>query len=1017
MKKFLHRTGSLFLVCALLCSAGINALASDALGDDLTERDTLLNEATALSTNVFWSTSYSDLRTENLITYTPNERVTPIVTYGGVLTACNTISATAKALESQGHRVVAGINGDFYNVGTGLPIGLVMTDGQIRSSDGGYYAIGFRKDGTAVLGKPGVKVTADLGYQATDSAGYSTQVIRQLTGINKARVSTGGIYLYTYDFNGKHTTGNTEPGVDVLCTIQDGALSIGDALTVTVDQVMEASSATAIGPNQVVLSVNLKSTPYFIDAVRNLPIGTTVTFSATAADSQWDDVENAVGALYSLVENGGVVSGLPKDVNPRTAVGQKADGTLVFYTIDGRKSGHSIGASMTQVAARLIELGCVSAMCLDGGGSTTLTVTEPDSTAAKTVNTPSGGRERAVSNQIFLVANNEGTDNLSHFYVNADHPYVLAGSKVNISASAVDTNYIPMERSCDLDADAGSLDGHVLTTPSSGGTVTVTAEGGGKSGSTQVYAVTEPDSITVRSGAAAVSELSVAPGTSAALTASALYRHQALKADPEAFTWSVSGNIGTVSPSGVFTATAPGTGVLTVSAGGKSAQVQITVSKIALATVEDFERSDLFTLFTDTGSGLSMTQATDAEHVRMGRGAGKLAYALSADGTAMLASYRSFSSVYSRLNLWVYGDGSGNTLSLLTSDGGMETATEAAVLDFTGWRQISVALPAGTSVLTGLKISGVPVFSVDEMGYETVTYPNGVGAVYLDEIVASYGDIVDGAAPVVTAALDSEGWNVTGVVRDAVDDVPAKTAVSVRCNGKTMDFSYDAVKGTLTVALPETAESHEAMRVTVTAKDASGNIARASVDVPSSVSGHKFTDIEEYWAAPYVDHLYITGITTGYEDGSFRPNQKITRVQFSVMLYRYLGLDESRYTDVTLPFADTASIPEYAQKAVKALYTEGVINGSTGADGKIYFHPGNSLTRAQAATMLGRTQEKGYALSALTFTDAASIPSYATYYIQTMTAQGILGGYEDGTFRPSAQITRGQMAKILYHLL
>ena len=102
---------------------------------------------------------------------------------------------------------------------------------------------------------------------------------------------------------------------------------------------------------------------------------------------------------------------------------------------------------------------------------------------------------------------------------------------------------------------------------------------------------------------------------------------------------------------------------------------------------------------------------------------------------------------------------------------------------------------------------------------------------------------------------------------------------------------------------------------------------------------------------------------------------------------------------------------------MKALYTEGIINGSTGSDGRLYFNPGGSLTRAQAAAMIGRTQEKGYATTALTFSDAASIPSYATYYIQTMVAQGVISGYSDGTFLPNASITRGQMAKILYNLL
>ena len=77
----------------------------------------------------------------------------------------------------------------------------------------------------------------------------------------------------------------------------------------------------------------------------------------------------------------------------------------------------------------------------------------------------------------------------------------------------------------------------------------------------------------------------------------------------------------------------------------------------------------------------------------------------------------------------------------------------------------------------------------------------------------------------------------------------------------------------------------------------------------------------------------------------------------------------------------------------------------------------SNLTRAQASAMIGRSQQKGYALADLTFSDAAQIPSYASFYIRTMAAQGIISGYADGTFRPQANITRGQMAKILYTML
>ena len=210
--------------------------------------------------------------------------------------------------------------------------------------------------------------------------------------------------------------------------------------------------------------------------------------------------------------------------------------------------------------------------------------------------------------------------------------------------------------------------------------------------------------------------------------------------------------------------------------------------------------------------------------------------------------------------------------------------------------------------------------------------------------------------------------------------------------------------------------AHEIITGTVTAVDASGNIGRASVDIDSYNMDHKFSDINDYWAATYVDFLYNANITTGYSDGTFRPNQNISRAQFAVMLYRYLKLDENKYADVSLPFADLDIIPEYAIPAVKALYTEGVISGAE-KNGRLYFNPNNALTRAQAAAMIGRTQAKGYALADLTFTDNGKIPGYADYYIRTMAAQGVINGYSDGSFKPHSNITRGQMAKILYNLM
>ena len=1016
MKTRIRKMTSLLLSFSLLGALSLPAAASEALGEDLSAKDTVIHEETQLSTNVFWSTAYSDLRTENLITYSPNKTVTPIVTYGGVLTDRSSVADTANALEGEGYRVVAGINGDFYNVSTGLPIGLVITDGVLRSSDAGYYAIGFRADGTAVLGKPGVKVSVDLGYAVDDGSGSPVELIRPVIAVNKARTNSG-VFLYTYDFNARHTTGTTEAGVNVVCTVEQGQLAIGSTVTARVERV-EETAVTSIQPDQIVLSANANADAYYTNALRNMSAGSEVTLTVSA-NAGWDDVEYAVGALYCLAENGAVASGLAAGVNPRTAVGQKADGTLVFYTIDGRRSGYSIGASLTQVGQRLVELGCETVLCLDGGGSTNLAVTTPDSTDASIINRPSE-TNRKVTNQIFLVASNRSSGRLDHFYVKAASDYVLAGSSVAVNVTGVDTNYIPMDADYDLSASAGTLENGTLTTPASGGDVTVTASGRGSRGSTVVHAIRTPDTLTLKKGTASLTALTVAPGSNTTLTAGAVWNHLTLAADAKAFTWSVSGDIGTVDENGVFTAAAPGSGSLTVSAGGKSLTIPITVARQALKTVEDFEDTEL--IFS-SGPYLKVSRTHASDYVQRGRYAGKLDYTLSADTEWLsIALGRGFSNLtdhYTALNLWVYGDGSGNQLSFLyTGDTKSDLRLPVTLLDFTGWKQVSVTLPQYFT-LSGLEISVPSTTYADDSGI-TVEYADTPrsGTVCIDQLVGSFPGTVDNTPPAVTAVLDQQNWAVDVKVSDGVDGVLPQSSITVAMNGDAGQAleGYDIKNGALKYHLPAPGEAQEATRVTVTAVDASGNIGRASVDIDPSGVDHKFNDISDYWAADYVDFLYNADITTGYSDGSFRPNQNISRAQFAVMLYRYLKLDENQYANVSLPFADLGSIPAYAIPAVKALYAEGVITGSE-KNGQLYFNPGSSLTRAQAAAMIGRTQAKGYALADLTFTDSAQIPTYAAYYIRAMVGQGVINGYSDGSFKPHSNITRGQMAKILYNLM
>jgi exopolysaccharide biosynthesis protein len=82
--------------------------------------------------------------------------------------------------------------------------------------------------------------------------------------------------------------------------------------------------------------------------------------------------------------------------HPRTAVGIRADGTLLFVTVDGRRPDESVGMSLREMTDLMLELGCVSAINLDGGGSTTMVID------GKVVNRPSGGIARRNADGILL---------------------------------------------------------------------------------------------------------------------------------------------------------------------------------------------------------------------------------------------------------------------------------------------------------------------------------------------------------------------------------------------------------------------------------------------------------------------------------------------------------------------------------------------------------------------------------------------------------------------------------------
>ena len=132
------------------------------------------------------------------------------------------------------------------------------------------------------------------------------------------------------------------------------------------------------------------------------PVGTAMTVRLDVPELPGGTLE-AIGGGPALVRNGRIVrqsgQGFSTQTyaqrHPRTTVGQLANGRLLFVVADGR-SGRSYGVTTRALAQVMLDRGAVTAMALDGGGSSTLAFD------GRVLNTPSDGAPRAVADGLFL---------------------------------------------------------------------------------------------------------------------------------------------------------------------------------------------------------------------------------------------------------------------------------------------------------------------------------------------------------------------------------------------------------------------------------------------------------------------------------------------------------------------------------------------------------------------------------------------------------------------------------------
>lgn len=168
-------------------------------------------------------------------------------------------------------------------------------------------------------------------------------------------------------------------------------------------------------------------------------------------------------------------------------------------------------------------------------------------------------------------------------------------------------------------------------------------------------------------------------------------------------------------------------------------------------------------------------------------------------------------------------------------------------------------------------------------------------------------------------------------------------------------------------------------------------------------------DAAESWMQDSLDKLVNWGVMNGFPDGQLHEYDPVTRAQFVAMVNRALG-----YTEVAeTPFTDVPTSAWYAEDIAIA-YNAGYFSGTSATTAS----PDATLTREQAVVLLSRNLRLAQSTGeVMEFSDGNSFGSWSKGYIKSAVTSGMINGYTDGTFRPQAKITRGEMAKVLTNAL
>ena len=191
-------------------------------------------------------------------------------------------------------------------------------------------------------------------------------------------------------------------------------------------------------------------------------------------------------------------------------------------------------------------------------------------------------------------------------------------------------------------------------------------------------------------------------------------------------------------------------------------------------------------------------------------------------------------------------------------------------------------------------------------------------------------------------------------------------------------------------------------------------------------------DILNHWAKEPIKKLMQNNIITGYPDGSFRPDNSVTRAEFAAVLARVFGQASSRKSDSGKSGGSNEAAANrhdalsdisghWASEYISSAAQNGYMTGSPSG----LFEPDRGMTREELAVVIFRIMKANSALDEpivqggthADFSDFSQISDWARQAVVQLTRAGIITGYTDNSFRPKGTVTRAEMSSVVSALV